>query len=114
MAVGESTSLDFVIRNPTSETIRVNTSCGVIQTYIQGFFASTPLITWPQGCLAVILFTDLAPGAEYVQRVLVIGGPPDPLANYTSGTFFLDVGAYKAYAKMAQTRTNTVQFVVVQ
>ncbi|HEU4993996.1 MAG TPA: hypothetical protein VFT29_04225 [Gemmatimonadaceae bacterium] len=112
--VGESASLEFVIRNPTSETIRVNTSCGVIQTYIQEFFASEPLITWPQGCLTVAFFTDLAPGAEYVQRVLVIGGPPDPLVNMTPGTFFLDVGGYKAYAKMAQTKTNTLQFVVVQ
>lgn len=106
VARGDTATLDFMIHNPASKPVRIDASCGVMQKHIFVGSSTQPAISWLGGCVGE-RFEDLAPGANYVERLVVTAGALVP-----SGTeaISLPAGAYRAHATAAELQSNTVTF----
>jgi hypothetical protein len=111
--MGDTATLEFVLRNPTPGRVTFFIGCGDMTQTIQNGSKET-VFRLGDRCLALasVALIELAPGEEYVQRVTILG------ATLVAGTFIgnpLDVGRYTAFADLLQSRRSTIiQFEVVQ
>src|SRR5438105_12474699 len=66
--VGDTATIEFVLRNATSESVRFFSGCGLIKPSIKN---SARRVVFHSGdyCFASVVPIELAPGEEFVQRV---------------------------------------------
>jgi hypothetical protein len=111
--VGDTATVEFVLRNPTRGSVEFFIGCGNINPTIQNSSRQTVYRAADFFCAGSVAPVELAPGEEYVQRLEIRGIPR--VINWSYAGVPLVVGRYTAYADLlGRNRSPTVQFEVVQ